>query len=428
MNLQLLLPISDIEHKVNDVLKETLYKGDIADYEDITVMVKKRERFRLRSELNTIFIEAPIRAEVSIGSRALLSWFKGIVKSIEDLDVDVTVLLEIIPEINPKWQLIPKIRGRYTWDKEPNFTIAGIPLPIKKMLEVVLESQIKNTIKTIEKYLKEDLRIEQYVKMGWDIMHKPLIISEEYSLDVYFNPSIAPIYASPLRCEKGGIQATVSVPIFPEAVIGASTKTEETIPELPNFEPVKQLPPDKDIHLSAKVFYSFITHFLKGKSFDGAGNIQKITIHDIQFQSRNTQLFIPLSVEIQGKGLGISLNMPLQCEILARLLPNKEKGVLIILDELKIIEGSTWVKLLYPLQKHNINAKLVETLQQVADTHWQNLQKMLNDSLRQRQLGQYLVLDVAATDFQLTEVQIEDNDLTAVIHANVSPSLKIGNF
>lgn len=428
MNLELFIPIADIEHKVNDVLKETLYKGDVADYEGIEVVVKKRDRFRLRSELNTIFIEAPIRAEVNIGQSALRAWFKGIVKSIEELDVDITVILEIAPDINTKWQITPKIRSRYVWDKEPNFTIAGIPLPIKKILEVVLESQIRNTSKTIEKYIKEDLRVEQYVKMGWDIMHESLAISDDYPIRILFNPAAYPIYATPLRCEKGGISATVSVPVYPEAVIGTTEINNEITPPLPDFEAVKQLPASKEVLLSGKIFYRFIEEFLKEKTFDGDGKIQKIIIHTIRFEERGGQLFIPLSLAIKGKGFGISLDMPLECEVKARLLPNKEKGIIIALDDLKIKEGSTWIKLLYPLQKHSITHKLQETLQNLADKYWYELQEMLMNTLRNRNLGKYLVLNVEANTFQLTEVQIEEKYLSAHVTANVSPSLKIGNF
>lgn len=428
MNLTLQLPLIDIERRLNDSLAEVLYRGEVADYEDLTVVVKKRSPIRILAENNILKIKAPIRAELFVGPKALLSWFKGLVKSIEEFDVDVSAHFEIQPDVSPNWQLSPKVKGTYKWDNEPKFNLGLVPIPLKPILDMVLDTQIRNTTKTIEKFLKDELNIRQYVQLGWDLMHKTLTIVDSLPLCVYFQPHAQPIYATSLLCEPKQIQACVSVPLYPEATVGLLPLPDEQTPPLPTFETVKSLPPDDDIQLSAKVDFAFVSRMLKDREVHLDGNIQRILVRHATLRGLHNKLFVALALEITAKSLGITVNMPMECGIVAVLQSKGKQGVHVHIEKLKLEESSTWLKLIFPFQKNKIRMLVQESIQEQADKYWLELQKMLAENLDQRELGKYVVLDVKAQDYDLKEIQIAEDHMKAVLHANVSPSLKIGNF
>ncbi len=428
MNIQIILPTQDIENKINSVLKPVLFQGNVAEYEDVRVVVVKRSNFKVLVESDSVLIVAPIRAELFIGKKAFLSWLPGLTKTIEEIDVDIKVTFEIKPEITPQWILHPTVSGTYFWDKEPVFTIAGIPLPIKRILEIVLDSQIKNIKKTIEKFLKEEIEIKKYVKLAWEIMQKPLEVSEEYSLNLYFQPGVKPIYATPIRCSNGKIFTTVSVPLFPEGVVGFPP-VHEPFHALPEFTSVNQLNAKDDIQLSGVVSYRFIENFLKNKIIEQDSIIQKVHIQDVSiYADENGLLHFSSHQDVWVKWGFLKLNIPFTGKATADIHPDDTHFIRFTPFIVELVQASPLIRLVFNLVKDNVRKIVLTQMQKMANEHWGNLQNLLKTKLSPLSIGEHVILNVEIFRFELMEIQVLEDSLKAIVHGNASAQINIGNF
>lgn len=428
MNLTIQIPIIDISRKINKVLPSPLYKGDVADYEDFTIVVQKRGDFRLKAENDTIFVEAPIRAELFIGPKALLSLFAGLVKKIEEIDVDITAIYEIKPDVNTKWQLVPKIKGRFLWDKNPVFSLAGLKLPLAQYLDWVIEGQIKSVGKMIEKYLREQLKIEEYVEMAWKIMHEPIEIDPNYALHLYFHPEASHIYATPIACQGGILRAVVSVPLFPEAAIGAPP-VRQSIPKLPDFEPVAKLPANSDLSVSATVLYAFVSDFLKNKSFDFDGFLQKIHIYSVKVSEHNGNLQSEISLALSISLLGFAIKTPLLCEIVADLgVSTPLKNLSVQLLNIRIVSGNFLLKWAFYFYEKKIKSLITTTIERLYEKYFPQIKELIAKNLDARALGKYVFLNGKLKTFDLHETVINENEMALHIQANANVAITIGNF
>lgn len=428
MNLTIKIPIVDIERKINKVLPEPLYKGNVADYEDFTVIVQKRGTFRLKAENDAIFVEAPIRAELFIGPKALLSLFAGLVKKIEEIDVDITVFYEIKPDVNTKWQLVPKIKGHFLWDKTPIFSLAGLKLPLSHYLDWVIESQIKSVGKMIEKYLRDDLKIEDYVKMAWNIIHEPIEIDEKYPLYLYFHPQARNVYATPISCQNGILKAIVSLPLYPEGVIGAKA-VNMLAPPLPNFEPVAKLPSLSDVSASATVVYDFIKRFLEGKSFDMEGYLRKINIQSVKIEEKNGDLVLALGMSLKITIARFSLEMPLSCEVFAELsVSPTPKQLSVKLLNMGIISGNALIRMAFYFYENKLKRLISTTLERLFEKYFAQIRDVIAQNLDARPLGKYVFLNGKLKTFTLHETVINENEVELHIESNADISVTIGNF
>lgn len=428
MNIQIILPTEDIENKINAVLKPVLYQGNVAEYEDVRVVVVKRSNFRVLVESDSVLIIAPIRAELFIGKKAFLSWIPGLTKTIEEIDVDIKVTFEIKPEITPHWILHTAVKGTFFWDKEPVFNIAGIPLPIKSILEIVLESQIKSIKKTIERFLKEEIEIKKYVTLAWDIMQEPLEISEEYSLNLYFQPGANPVYATPIRCGQGRIYTTVSVPLFPEGVIGFPP-VHEPFMALPDFTPVSQLNAKEDILLSGLISYRFVEKFLKDKIIEQDSIIRKIHILDVViYADENGLLHFSSHQDVWIQWGFLKMNIPFTGKATLDIHPDEKQLIRFTPFMIELVESPPLVKFVFNLVKDNIRKLMITQLQKMANEYWISLQNLLKSKLTALHIGQHVILKAEIFRFDLMEVQVLDESLKAIVKGNASAKIEIGNF
>lgn len=428
MNLTIQIPIIDIERKINKVLPTPLYKGDVADYEDFTIIVQKRGTFRLKAENDTIFVEAPIRAELFIGPKALLSLFAGLVKKIEEIDVDITAIYEIKPDINTKWQLVPKIKGRFMWDKNPVFSLAGLKLPLAHYLDWVIEGQIKSVGKTIEKYLREQLKIEEYVEMAWKIMHEPIEIDPNYALNLYFHPEANHIYATPIACQGGILKAVVSVPLFPEAAIGAPPIITKP-PKLPDFEPVAKLPANSDISASATVMYDFVSRFLAGKSFEFEGFLQKIHINAVKVSEYKGDLQTEIGLALSISVLGFAIKTPLLCEVVADIgVSTPLKNLSFKLLNIRILSGNFLIKWAFYFYEKKIKSLISTTIERLYEKYFPQIKEVIAKNLDARALGKYVFLNGKLKTFDLHETVINEKEIALHVQANANVAITIGNF
>ena len=428
MNIQIVLPTEDIEKKINSILKPILYQGNVAEYDDVRVVVVKRDIFRVKVENDTVIINAPIRAELFIGKKLFHAFIPNLTKNIEEIDVDVRVKYEIKPEVSPQWGLNPVVKGTYSWDKDPSFSIAGIPLPIKAILEIVLDTQVRSIRKTIEKFLRDELNIRQYVQLAWDIMQKPLTISDGYPLHLYFQPSPNPIYATPIRCNDGVIYTTISVPLFPEGVVGFAPH-EDPYQELPSFTPVSLLSIQEDIMLAGRVNFRFIEKFLQDKSIEQEGLIQKIHIRTVAINADENGLLHFVSRQTLSIKWGfIAFDIPFTGEVTADMHPDASHLIRFEPVEIELTKAPAWVKFFFNIFKDKIHDLLISQMQSMANAHWNNLQTLLKTKLAALSVGDYVLLNADVFRFNLSEIQVNDDNLKAIVQATASAKITIQNF
>ena len=428
MNLTIQIPIVDIERKINTVLPSPLYKGEVADYEDFTIIVQKRSPFRLKAENDSIFVEAPIRAELFIGPKALLSLFSGFVKKIEEIDVDITAIYEIKPDINTKWQLVPKIKGSFVWDKTPVLSLVGLKLPLSHYLDWVIEGQIKNVGKMIEKFVQAELKIDEYVEIAWKLMHEPIEIDKDYLLYLYFHPEAKNIYVTPIACQGGILRAVVGLNVFPEVTIG-SPSIQTLSPKLPDFEAVAKLPSSSDLTASATVLYAFVGHFLAGKSFDFEGFLRKISFDSVEIVEKNGDLQMNLAMSLWISLLGFEVKMPLKAAVLGEITVSPEpKRLLIKLVDMQLVSGNMLLRGAFYLYEKKINALIVKNLEDLYVSSFAQIKALIVKNLDARPLGKYVFLNGKIKTFDLQEVAIHEKEVELHVAAQANVAITIGNF
>lgn len=428
MNIQIILPTRDIEQKINEVLKPVLYQGNVAEYDDVKVVVVKRSAFKVHAQDDGILIIAPIRAELFIGKNAFLSWLPKLSKNIEEIDVDIKVTFEIRPEITPQWQLQTTVKGTYFWENDPVFNIGGVSLPIKGILEVILDAQIKSIKKTIEKLLRDEISIKKYVTLAWNVMQNPIEISEQYDLKVYLQPGKYPVYAAPIKCSEGKIYTTVSVPLYPEAVVGLSPYAEPVM-DLPDFIPANQLNPIDELQLSGIIGFRFIENFLKDKVIEQDSFIQKVHIKAVNIHTdKNGLIHFNSHQEVSVQIMGLSLKIPFTGKAIMDIFPDEKEFIRFTPFSFELTKAALPVKFLLNLFKDKIRKIILSQLLKISKEHWANLVALLKDKLSTLHIGDHVILNAEIFEIQLQEIQTEEDTLKAVVNARGSAKIEIGNF
>jgi hypothetical protein len=426
MNLHLQLPIVDIERKINASLQDILYKGNIGEYEDIQIVVQKRGNLRLKAELNMIFAEAPLRVEVKIGKETLRTFFKGIVKTIEEIDLDLAVQYDIRPDVSVQWKAVPRIQGRCLWEKEPILELLGSKFNLSSTLQWVIDDQIKKIAKWIEKYLREDIRIEQYVLMAWNIIQTPIKINDEYKVWLNINPQQKELYATPIQCNGGFLKATVGVQMFPECVIGEEPPKNALKP-LPNFEPVAKLSEYSQLLLTAETPFNNLQKLIENQTFTLTHEwVKSVAIRTFKLREERHNAVVDLSLTVDLKVLGaMYIEAEVKLDIVRDETTLKAK---LSPFEMRLTGGSTAARSYFLFNGASLTKAVKNSLEAVIDAQLVNLTKLIQKALNKNQVQKYVLLEGNLKSVSLKEGQVLTDRLKLVLEAEGKVTIEIGNF
>ncbi|MFN0204372.1 MAG: DUF4403 family protein, partial [Bacteroidia bacterium] len=332
---------------------------------------------------------------------------------------------EIRPDMSVNWKLVPRMTGRCLWENEPKLDLGLTKISLASALQWVIDDQIRKVTKLIDKYLKEDLRAEQYVKLGWDFIQTPLQLEESFNIWAHFNPNPSPIYATPIQCEGGYLSAIVSVPLFPEIFIGEQPTASPLMP-LPNFEPVAKLPEKSDLHLSAKASFQALKKLAEGRSFDTQNEwLKKVSIVRADFSEENEVIVAQLLLQTELKVLGeTEMNITARFDI----VPLENQEIEFKPFDIKLKSDSLAVNTYWWVNHRSLISSVKKMLEHTLSFQLKLQTQKLVELLDNYQVNKYINLDVQIHAAKLSEVNVLSEGVKFIFDANVQPLLGIGNF
>ncbi|MEO1711778.1 MAG: DUF4403 family protein [Bacteroidota bacterium] len=223
IELPLRISKADLEDNLNDQLGEQLFADDDLDGEGLEVIAEKTERIELFFSDTTIQFKVPVRLKIkkpvaftTLGAKAALS-----------MDFSTNY------QIDSTWALSTKTElSEYQWTEKPKLTIGGVSLPVQFIASQVLKRTKDILAEAIDEQVRANFDLRKEMDKAWDLMHDPVLLSEEYKTWIILNPKR--LEMQPIRTEQDTIKSLIFLESQPQVFIG--DKPQKVLPEeLPAF-------------------------------------------------------------------------------------------------------------------------------------------------------------------------------------------------
>ncbi|MBC8109827.1 MAG: DUF4403 family protein, partial [Verrucomicrobia bacterium] len=273
INIPIEIPVLEIEKQLNAQMPELLYEDNKMEDDNMEIKVWRRENLTIDAEKDVFNVKIPLKVWVKAGKF-------GIYKEI-NFSMNAKIATQL--KINQDWQLrtITTPKG-YDWVSKPVFDLGFIKIPITGIIEDVLDEQIPNVSKELDKYVGEKVEIKKYVQQIWTQMQSPTLLSKDYDLWLKVMP--VEIMMTPINGHDKKARATIGIKTFTESVIG--DKPEQIVnPTLPALQLVNQISDEFNMGISGEISHKqakkMLSAVMVGQSYAFQNGKYNITVKDL---------------------------------------------------------------------------------------------------------------------------------------------------
>lgn len=289
------LPVSvtyeTLKKAIDKTVGNVLYNDDSFENnsnDNIKIRVSKTGDIRIVGYKEYIKVSLPV--EVFFNGRYLACDFCPEINKSTTFEMEADFVSKI--NIDPSWALITQTESKgFSIKKDPYMSLGPVNINIRVVVEEVLRRQLGELTKMLDRSVKENLDLKQYVDEAWKELQTPILADSAYNAWLYFDPQ--EFVVAPLNCGKdkltlnGALLTHIDTKLgekpVPKASKLAGLTIKETIPS--NFR--VELPVEIDFAEAtrqARSAFKDTTIALTGK--------KKIHIDDIEVYGRAGEIFI----------------------------------------------------------------------------------------------------------------------------------------
>jgi len=272
--IPILLSKNELERTLNNRVDGTIFENEITEG-SLQIAVKKVDSIKIDVRDTSILYKVPLY--ISVKKELLLT----------DLEAEGDIILDFKTDytLNPDWTITTLTQiADYKWIKEPKAKVLGFKVPVKAIAERVLNFTAKNVTDAIDKQVNESFALKELALQAWNLLQKPMLVSEQYDSRFKFTPTGLAI--SPFKTKKDTIISMLFVQGFTQVGVGKQTNFQSDTPLLPlqidYFDPNNKLKLNILSEIPFKEAENIALKNFRGEEY-GFGK-KKIVVEDIKLE------------------------------------------------------------------------------------------------------------------------------------------------
>lgn len=289
------LPVSisyeTIKKTIDKAVGNVLYNDDSWENnnnDDIKIRVTKKGDFRITGFKEYIKVSLPV--EVFFAGRYIACDFCPELTKSTSFEMEADFVSRI--RLEPSWKLVTETESRgFVIKKDPYLSIGPLNINIRAVVESVLKSQLSELTKVLDKTVKENLDLKQYVEPAWKELQKPILADSTYHVWLYFTPQ--EFIMAPLNCSKDKLTINAALLTFIDTKLG--TKPTASNVKLNGLTLKETVPSQFRIELPVEIDFDEATAQARKAFKDSTFTITKkkqVKIDDIEVYGRGGEIFI----------------------------------------------------------------------------------------------------------------------------------------
>lgn len=249
VSLPITINLKEIETTINEQIDRVLFENknlnDDGDH-DFEIRAEKPE------DISVVFESSHIRYRVP-----LKIWIKKVVPIVLlEVEVEGAIAMSLSTEfkIEKDWKLTTVTRViEHEWLEKPQIRIGLFDLPIKFILNTVLEKSEKYLSKSLDKALAKHFDLQKIAQKAWKQIQAPIQVDEELGIWLIIRPE--KVGMTPLMSDGEHLKGTIMVQTYAAAVIGEKPTSINEDP-VPSFHLSTEIKDDFDLYLKNHIDYA----------------------------------------------------------------------------------------------------------------------------------------------------------------------------
>lgn len=290
------IDIKDLENRINRELKGVLYEDNSFennDNDNLKVKAIKKDNFTIGLKSTELSYRIPLRIQVQVRKMFVV---------LPEITIEIALKFKTDFSLNKDWTLNTKTTSAgYEWLSTPSMNVGGYELPIKMVADLVLAAAKDKVTKEIDKAVKENVDLKDYVTEAWEMLFKPIKVSDEY--DAWLKMTPTEIITTQVTGNNNKVNVGVGIKSINEVYVGTQPAASNPT-KMPNLNIVTKIDPNFSINLNADLKISKVNEIaqkeLVGQVFKD-GN-KKVIITSLKLYGNNNYFIVEVGLKGSLKG------------------------------------------------------------------------------------------------------------------------------
>jgi len=318
VHLPLVFKFSALEKTINSLYNGVLYEDTSFNdngVDNIKIRVKKIAPITLKPFGDSLGITCPIHINLvyRYQNNSLSETFSTdllAISATKSADFYMDVILGTKLFIGGEWTVKTKTSGTYKWRKTPYIDVAGINIPVEKLVHSQIQTQINDVAKLIDETFVKEYPIKEMMTKFWYQIQNPYKVDDSLNLWLNLSPQTVS-YVHPFvkgAQLESGIKITAKV----DASVGQFSGKRAITP-LPSLKRMAKPASGMEIWLKSGATYDEITRLSKSMLVDSVykdeDSKSEITIKDVAVYGNRDVLEFKVQVDGFTKKLLVKKNI-----------------------------------------------------------------------------------------------------------------------
>jgi len=420
LNIPVELEVAYLQKVFNDVLVNPLFEDNSLDDnggDNLMIRVQKRRPLQLAASGNMLDVTLPVHIWAKVGYK--VDKFGITVGKYEEVDFDVDVRFGSKVALAPDWKLSTKTSSNgYTWVKKPAIDLLGIKIPVTYIVEKVLDEQLPQVAKLIDKEIAKSFDVKAQMTSLWRLMQEPVLINDTYRAWLKLVPKEA--IMAPFDAKGGKLRLVMGISAMAETQLGDKPMVAPN-PNLPNLRLVAKPDERFDVALLARIPWA------------EARRLALEQVRDTTFQFQNGKYTLKiLDLEIYGQGeqmiVGATIAGTVQGKIFFKGVPvynTATQSVIItkldydLQTKNKLAKSADWLM-------HGSFIKTIEPYFQMSvEPQLAYARQAMRQSLLQNKIRKDITLNGQLDNIQPEAIYVVPEGLNVVVNASGKVAIQI---
>ena len=291
-----------LEKEINNQTKGLLYEDNNLNDDDLMLKVWKKDNDKISLKLsnNQISYRVPLKLWIKTGFK--IEKFGVTVSDYREINAEIALKFITTYSINKDWTLKTTTTANgYEWLASPTVKIAGFDVPVKKIADIVLKSQLKTMAPMIDQQVAKLFDLKKVASSAWINIQKPTLVNEIYK--VWMRNTPQEISMTPITVTNGILRASIGIKTIAETFL--NKQPEALVPTaLPALNIITKPTGEYKINLYVDVPYKTIDSLSKINMINQtfSEGKKKITIKDLSIYGSENKIIVNTTVDGSLKG------------------------------------------------------------------------------------------------------------------------------
>ena len=274
VHLPLIFKFSALEKSINKMYDGVLYEDTSFNDnggDNIKIRVRKIAPITLKLFGDSMGITCPIHINLiyRYQNNSLSDVFATDALAISatksaDFYMDATLGTKLF--IGGEWTIKTKTIGKYLWRKQPFIELAGVQIPVEKLVHTQIQQQLNDVAKMVDETFAKEYPVKDMVSKFWYEIQSPYKVDDSLNLWVNLTPQ-AVSYVHPF-VRGNQLETGIKISAKVEANVGSFSQKNKNVVSLPSLKRMTKPASGMDIWLKSGATYDEITRLSKAMLVD----------------------------------------------------------------------------------------------------------------------------------------------------------------